>query len=184
MNQASTPDIDIINGFIATQRRRDLRHGILLGFFSLALLASLWVAGTVLLQAQDFGKLLLPASTTLLAGILLLRQWRNLLATRQHYRNLGLPTRTAVERLLDVLRLRMRETRLLMGAVVLVMLPLFLLGAWQLVANGRMTGSDAMGFASLVVVACVSVLVVHWHRLRNQMAPLAETLRELQRQFD
>ena len=184
MNEHAGNDLDSINRFLVTQRRRDRRDATLLGFFSLMLVGSLVIAGIALVRGMALIDALLPAGTTLLAAVLLARQWRALLATRAHYRAMSLPTREVVQRLLGAVRQRIRETRMLMGLVLLGMLPLFTLAAWQLAGNGKMSGTDALGFMSLVIVAVITVLGVHWHRLTHEIRPQARALQEIAGQFD
>lgn len=184
MKDRHARDHDSINRFLATQRRRDRRDAALLGFFSLMLFGSLVVAAVAMARGAKFSDALLPAGTTLLAGVLLARQWRSLLATREHYRAMSLPTRELAQRLLASMHERIRETRLLMVVVLLVMLPLFTTAAWRLLAAGKMSGTDALGFMTLVIVGVATVLGVHWHRLHHEINPQATMLQKLQEQFD
>ena len=184
MNTETHDGLPDINRFISQQQRRDRRDRVLLSFFSGMLLLSLLVASMAYTSGTPFGQVLLPASTSVLAAILLLRQWRSLLATQRHYRAMSLPTTTAIGKLADAAMQRIREARMLMLAVSVVMLPLFVLTSWQMVATGKMSMSDAISFLVLVLVATLTVLGVHRHRIRNQLEPQLDALQNLRRQLD
>lgn len=180
---AKSPEIDI-EKFLQSQRRRDFRQAVLLGFFSLMFLASLGVAVMAWLQTTaGFVEVILPIALTLVAGILLARQWRALLGSRHHYRDMAEPMTVAVNRISAATRNRIREYRLVLAGIFFAMLPVFLLAALQLQAQGKMSGTDVISFMILVGVACTAVFVVLRHRIRHQLEPELEFLDSLRDQL-
>ncbi|HZW59137.1 MAG TPA: hypothetical protein VFE85_02490 [Woeseiaceae bacterium] len=177
----NTIDIDT---FIHNQRRRDFWNTGLLLIFSMVFLGSVTVAGSALGKSPSLIDIVLPAGLTAMSGIVLFRQWRVLMTTRHHYRDMSLPTATALQRLCESTTRRLREARLLMAAVLFGMVPVFVLAAAQQVANGKMSVGDAASFLLLVSVATLTVLGVMRHRIRNQLEPQLASLTALQEQMD
>lgn len=173
-----------INRFLRKQRKRDTRQYALLGFFSCMLLGSLGVA----FMSWQTGRpgaasLLAPLALTLLSAALILRQWRMMLATSKYYRHMSLPTRAMLDSLAAAADRRIREYRLLMAGVTFALLPVFAIAAVQLMATGKMSGTDAASFMGLVLFCTLAMLAVLRHRIRNQLEPQLEQLNSLQQQL-
>lgn len=173
---------ETIDRFLYNQHRRDIRQFLLLGFFSVMLLASLAVAFIAWGQGSGGFSLLAPLILTLLSAVLIFRQWRVMLATSRHYRELSLPLAAVIENMAASSQRRIREYRLLMAGVIFVMLPVFAIATLQLFLNGKMSGSDAVSFMLLVFVATAATLVSLRHRIRNQLQPQLDRLDVLRKQ--
>lgn len=177
-------DQESVERFIGRMRRRETAYLALLTFFLAnalgAALFSAYVWASHELATGFLGPAIVAEGVSL--GLIAML-WRRTNRFRRLGRASASPTRQFLETTLSETRSAIRERRLVIGVVLGLLTPLFLLAEWQLVADGAMNYQDAIGMACLYAVCLAVVVGVSWDKLRRQLHPRAVAVRQLLRQW-
>lgn len=169
-----------VERFIGRMQRRETWYLVLLSFFLINAVAAIVFGAYVAATHGTAPGFLAPAIVVEVVSLgLIAMLWRRANRMRRLGRASALPMRDFLASALDETRAAIRERKLLVGVVLLVLTPLFLLSLYRLVRQGAMTGGDAVWMLCLYL-ACLAVVVgVSWDRLRRRLGPQATALARL-----